>query len=194
MKLIAFTSVIAAFIVAGCANSYKPSLEELDADLSQNQLMSERFYPGKTIDEVRKASQRVLYLLDPPDMKFDVRADELLATRYSTYYAVLIVGHGRDWYSVSFTEKNGGTLAKFGFSGEMNNGPFVMPTAASFKSKIDVSALQNPSDFKLFHDRVEYLLGLRQTWTSCQQAKSEQLKRDKEMALCDSIGLENKEP
>lgn len=182
-------------ILSGCASPNKQmSLDDMDASLTRNEAAAVRLYPGKSISEVRKASRQVLYLLDPQDIRFDVQDDGLMATRWSTYYAVFSVGFGRDWYSVNFTQDSAGTKARFGFTGQMNAGLIVSPIPESFKPKIPISAHQNSADFKLFHDRVEYLLGLRHAWETCALAKKTQANPDKTLFLCDSLGLENHVP
>jgi len=189
-----FILFIAALSV-GCAPTKTPmTLEEMDAALAANQREATRIYPGKSTDEVRQAAQKVLYLLDPSDIEFDVTENELMATRWSTYYAVFMVGFGRDWYSVELADVENGTAARFGFAGEMYSSMFVSPIPVSFKSNIAISAHQNPMDFRLFHDRVEYLLGLRDDWPTCEMAKKQAINGRKELFLCDQIGLENKTP
>lgn len=188
-KLLAF---LAAILLAGCAHKSPPTLGQLDNQVAENKKEASRLYKGKSIDQVKTASQKVLYLLDPPDMKFDVQDGDLLASRFNTFYAVFSVGFGRDWYSVSMRQLPGGVESKFGLKGEMNAGVFVTPIPLSFKSNIPVSAHDNPADFKLFHDRVECVLGINPVWPTCEQAKKES--PDKTMLLCDSIGLENLAP
>ncbi len=188
-----YTIFIAALVLAGCATQNPPSLAQMDAALATNKAAATRFYTGKKADEVRSAAQQVLYLLDPRDVTFDVRPNELLATRFSTYYAVFSFGFGRDWYSVSLDPEQDGTKATFTLRGEMLSGlPPAIPE--SYESRIPISAYDNPADFKLFHDRIEYFLGIRSEWITCEAAKAAQPPPNKEMRLCDLIGLENKEP
>src|SRR5690625_7499658 len=71
---------------------------------------------------------------------------------------------------------------------------FVTPRPVSFKSNIAISAHQNPMDFRLFHDRVEYLLGLRDDWPNCEMASKQANDDRKELFLSVRIGLENKTP
>ncbi|UYY88093.1 hypothetical protein [Alcaligenes sp. SMD-FA] len=187
-------SIALVALISGCAAPPQKTLAELDASLKKNEVESSRLYNGKSVPEVRQAAQQVLYLLDPNDMQFDVQSDSLLATRWSTYYAVFSVGFGRDWYSVDFEETTEGTTAKIGFTGSMSSGLFAFPIPASFKPKIPTSAHQNPSDFILFHDRIEFLLGLRDEWETCKSAKQKLPQHGGSMFLCDSLGLENKSP
>ena len=191
-KIALFFAAIAA--LSACVQQPKLTIEQLDSRLAENQVAAKRFYPGKSVAQTKKASQQVLMLLDPDDMTFDVREDQLLATRFSTYYAVFAVGFGRDWYAVSMKELPGGTEASFRVSGVMNSGLIVTPPAQGFRSDIDVGAHDNPADYKLFHDRVEYILGIRQDWTTCESAKALAKNKDQQMMLCDLIGLENIDP
>ena len=184
---------IAIGLTVGCAHKPEMTLDQLDAALAKNKQASTRVYPVSDIEKVRGASQKVLVLLDPPDMKFDVRDSELLATRFSTYYAVFSFGFGRDWYSISMKKTLNGVQSTFGLEGQMLGGlPPAIPV--SFKSDIPVSAHSNPADFKLFHDRVEFLLGLREKWPTCDEAKKSQADPESNMMMCDLIGLENLSP
>lgn len=180
-----------ALCIIGCAVK-QPSLQQLNADFKTNQLAASRIYPGKTAEEVSTAAQKVLYMLDPGDMEFDVRANELLATRMYGLYLVFGMAFGRDWYSVKFTQNDSGTMASFGFQTESSGGLIALAIPKSFRSDIQVSAHQNPLDFKLFHDRIEYLLGIRSGWISCEQAKKEQNNPEREIYLCDAVGLDDR--
>lgn len=187
-------AVAVTALLAGCAAPPRVALEDLDAALAKNEAAASRLYPGKTVPEVRKAAHQVLYLLDPKDIVFDVQDNGLMATRWSTYYAVFNVGFGRDWYSVDFEQTDAGTIARFGFVGEMNSGLIASPIPASFKPKIPISAHQNATDFALFHNRVEHILGMRGEWETCETAKQAQPAPEEPLFLCDSLGLENKAP
>lgn len=183
---------VASLVMIGCMHRPGLTLEQLDSQIAENKKSATRLYKGKSIDQVRTASRNVLYLLDPPDMQFDVPDNELLATRFSTFYAVFSVGYGRDWYSVTMKKTPDGVESKFGLADQMNAGPFPSFIQPSFRSNIPVSAHDNPADFKLFHDRVEYILGISSIWPTCEQAKKDS--PDKDIRLCDSIGLENLSP
>lgn len=190
----AFLMIICIFGLAGCAQKAPPTVAEMENDLQINKQQATRFYPGKTPLNVRKAAYKALELLDPSDMKFDVRTNELLATRHFLIYAIFAASFGRDWYSFSTVTEGDGTKASLGFESEFNGGVIPVYIPESFKSNISVSAQNNPADYKLFHDRVEYLLGLRKDWVTCKQAKQQQSNPKREMFFCDQIGLENHAP
>lgn len=182
---------VGAFIVtllAGCAHKPPMTMDELNKAQADNQSAATRFYPDKTPEQVKTASQKVLYLLDPPDMTFDVSETKVYAKRRWLFYAVLSAALGVDQYNVSVTSKGKGTASMFAFSEEGN---LLIAPPNVFKKNLEVGAHENPADFKLFHDRVEYILGMRSEWPTCEVAKAN---TTKPMALCDAIGLENLSP
>jgi hypothetical protein len=180
--------------LAGCAQQPPPTVAEMDSALLANQQQASRVYANQTPMSVRKAAYQALELLDQSDMKFDVRTNELLATRRFLFYAIFAVTVGREWYSLSTVAEGDGTKATLGFDSAFNASVIPIDIPESFKSNISVSAQQNPADYKLFHDRVEYLLGLRTNWVTCEQAKQQQPNPKREMLFCDQIGLENLAP
>jgi len=192
-KKLSFVFAISVFLLGCASQSQNLSISELNLRQANNEKESVRFYKNKSVLEIQGASQKQLFLLDPDDMKFDVEKNALLATRFSTFYAVFSFGFGRDWYSVNITPEKDGALVKFGLYGEMLTG-LPSPIPESFKSNIPISAANNPNDFKIFHDRLEYLLGITSSWPECNDYKSKQLNKDQKMLMCDQIGLENNHP
>lgn len=182
----------AVTIASGCAVHRKDNhddIESLAIRLHQNTEASKRLFIGKSKIEILSAAQRVLQLLDRPDMRFDLADDEMMATRFSTYYAVFSFGFGRDWYSYKVTQKSTSeVIGQFGLYGEMLDG-LPSPIPISFKSQIPVGAHTNPLDLNLFHDRVEYMLGIRDKWPECPLSNQRQ-----KMMLCDNIGIEDRPP
>jgi hypothetical protein len=189
----AILSVLAFVVISGCVTRPPPSVQELTESLNKSRAESSRIFPGKTEDQVRSASQKVLYLLDPSDMGFDLVDHQVLATRAGIIITFGAVFNERDWYSVSTSSVPGGVRSTLGLSSETNLA-FVAggQIPYSFKESIPATANNNWVDYKLFHDRVEYILGMRPQWPTCDEAKKES--PDKPMLLCDSIGLENNSP
>lgn len=187
--------ILACLILYGCAiKNQNKTLAELDASYKNNIKASTRTYKDKTPLQVRNAAYKVITLLDPDDIKFDVKDGSLMATRFNTYYAVLAVGAGRDWYSVDIQKNENGSTVKFGFYGELNHGLIVQPIAESFRSNIPVGAHNSINDYNLFFDRLDYFLGLNSVWETCDIAKSKLADKDSKLFLCDQLGLENKNP
>lgn len=187
--------VFASLILYGCAvNPQNKTLAELDASYLSNTKASTRTYKDKTPLQIRDAAFKVITLLDPDDIKFDVKDGSLMATRFNTYYAVFFVGAGRDWYSVDIEKDGRGSNVRFGFCGELNNGLIVQPIPESFKSNISVGAHNSINDYNLFFDRLDYFLGLNPTWETCEMAKKKLADKNNQLFLCDQLGLENKNP
>ena len=64
----AFITISFLLTVVGCAHKTPITLEQLDESLAANKAASTRSYQGVKIKQVREASQKVLYLLDPKDI------------------------------------------------------------------------------------------------------------------------------
>ncbi len=187
-----FAAIVCLFILGGCATKQPMSFEQMTNALAENQAAATRNYSGKTPKEVMMASQKVLFLLDPTnDMKFDVSENKIYAKRMWLIYVVLMSAIGLDQYNVSVSKTATGTQATLAYSSE--SVPLVGPPNV-FKKNLEVGSTENPADFMLFHDRVEYVLGVRNKWTSCDEAKARQKDPSKFMFLCDSVGLENVAP
>lgn len=188
--------ILISILVVSCSTRQDFATQNLNGSLKMNNELATKEYKQKTIEQVKEASQKVLFLLDPSDMKFNSTDEELLATRMNTFFAVLLNGWGRDWYSVSFEETQNGTKATFGFEGAMSSGMFANPILLSWKSSIPVSSLNNPNDFILFHNRVEYMLGMNSEWATCKEFKASlpESEQKKYLFLCDQVGIEDKKP
>lgn len=179
-------------ILIGCVAPPKPTFEKMSESLATNKSSATREYKGKSPKEVLEASHKALYMLDPGyDMEFDLTTDKLFAKRAWVVYLVVWSTLGLDQYNVSVEKIPNGTKSMLAFGSDSL--PIIWPPN-SFKKDLDVGYMENPADFKLFHDRVEYLLGMRKDWVTCDAAKAKQPDPKKEMFLCDSVGLENISP
>lgn len=194
-------NVISFFILltilnVSCSTRQDFATQNFNGSLKKNSILATQIYPNKSIDEVKAAAHRVLYLIDSSDMKFSFSDEELLATRLNTFFAVLVSGWGRDWYSVSFEQVESGTKATLGFEGAMCSGMFANPILFSWKSAIPVSSLNNPNDFVLFHSRVKYILRMNDEWLTCKEFKASLPESEKKnyLFLCDQVGIEDKTP
>ena len=174
--------------IAGCAPKQR-SLAEIEGTLKVNESASTRVYPGKTTKQVREAAYRVLFLLDPSDMEFSLSADNLLATRSAFFYNIFSVVYERDWYVVQISETPEGTVAKFSFQGESHA---FTPITKNFKENIPISPdIDAAPEYAFFHDRVEYVLGLRNSWPTCSDLKKRLVMAS---SLCQGLGIDDKEP
>lgn len=181
----------ATLILSGCVTTKPMTLDQIASTHAENKAAATRNYPGKSPKEVMQAAQKVLFLLDPPDMKFDVDENNLYSYRMWFLYAVLITSWGIEQYNVNLAKSPNGTQASLAFGGA---GSIYAPPSVTFDKNLAVSSYNNPADFKLLHDRFEYVLGMRTVWPTCQDAKAAQKDPSKDMFLCDSYGLENLSP
>jgi hypothetical protein len=187
-------AILPIFLITSCALPPKQSSEEQANRFKENKQASTRLYPQKSPEQVTKAVQETLVLLDPDDMKVVLTEGGVLANRFSTFYAVYWVGYGRDYYSVKLNQTPTGTEAKLTYEGVMNSGLFITAPPDTFKADIPITSDQNPSDSKLFHDRVEYMLGLRQSWVSCADFENISEPKNRPIFFCDRLGLVNNNP
>jgi len=161
-----------AVLLSACAAPPKETVGDLTAQFKENKKAATRLYVDKTPEQVTEAVEEVLFLLDPQDMRISITENGVLANRFSTFYAVFLVGHGMDYYSVLLEQVPEGTKATLSFEGVMNSGLFVSVPPRTFKQDIPITSAQSPADFNLFHDRVSYVLGLRDNWVTCNEAMS----------------------
>lgn len=189
IKKLLISVLLSLAFLTGCATKKEQSFSEMSGALDLNKSTSAITYKGKTPQEVLQASHKVLYMLDPGlDMAFDISDNKLYAKRAWVVYLVVWSVIGIDQYNVTVEKVQDGTKSTFAFGSD--SAPIIGP-ANSFKKNLEVGRSENPADFKLFHDRVEYFLGLRKDWVTCEVAKKAQKDPSRDMFLCDSVGLEN---
>ncbi len=190
-----------ALSVSGCGMLPKKETPEQTAAAS-------RFYPGKSMDQVRAASTEVLNLLAPGKMKYDAGAPGIAAKRQygyverrmgyqgsmTTFYNVSMTAVS--WYTVVFSEEAGGTRARFAVQTRADDqgsywaNPAIPEIHRSFRQNLPLDGRYGVADLKLFHDRVEYLLGLRPQWTSCSDVKEPGMP----LEFCDRAGANDVGP
>lgn len=194
MKYLMVCALVTLFLMlSGCANKPQKTIAELNASQELNKKSSTRTYANQSTEAIKKAAHNVLYLLDPEDISFDVQNNKLLSSRTSMFYGVLSITRGQDWYEVAVTEKDQQAVVSFALTGEYISG-IVGPLPKQFKTNIPIGAHDNPEDFNLFFDQLEYFLGIKKEWTTCEMAKARQVNKGQFLRLCDSLGLENYSP
>lgn len=190
MRAIAIIAVMA--VISGCATTPKKATPEQSE-------ASSRFYPGKTSAELKEAAAKALTALSPKQMGVEVVENEVRA-RYSYGYTARRIGYvgnttsfsnvradGATWYTVTFQEQAGGTLARFTYLNAEPAGMFH----PGFKSNLPVRAEDSIEGFKLFHDRLEYLVGIRAEWAPCPTSPVEEREF---IEICDRGYLQKSAP
>jgi hypothetical protein len=153
----------------GCAATQPLTLAQLEANRERNVAAATRIYPGRSVADVKAAAFEVLRLLNPQEMKFDVRQDRILASQTFWLNLILSGSSGQRWYEVVFAEGDAGTRVVLNLEREVETGALIIPMkSSSFKQDIatngDDKLLAN---YALFYDRLDYMLGLRTDWPTC---------------------------
>lgn len=153
----------------GCAATPRLSLAQLEANRERNVAAATRTYPGRSVADVKAAAFEVLRLLNPQEMKFDVRQDRILASQTFMINLILSGSSGQRWYEVIFIEDGSGTKVVLNLEQEAEHGALIIPMkSSSFRQDIatngDDTLLGN---YAVFYERLDYMLGLRADWPSC---------------------------
>jgi len=190
-----FLLCIAALVVAGCAtNAPLTRQEALQA--------TTRTYAGVTQEQVIGAAERVLRLADGDDFAFAHRPDGFLASRGWSVYLVLGASVGADtWVLSTSTRPDGAVFASVEVG---TSAAAVTPMATTTPGTWTAAALpagatpvQGRAVYDLFWSRVDYLLGLRETWPTCKEsdaAVSSGKTRGFNDALCNSFNVKDETP
>lgn len=156
-----------------------------------------KFNDTKGLD-VEKAIAKVFNLLDGSDVKFDLRTNKILVSRWWTFYAVFNVGFGKDFWEFKIKEAGTGIEVTAAFDAEANTGMFATPIATDFKENIGIGGNMKVgasiADYDLLYGRVEYILGNNKTWPTCDDIATKHNVDKSTMVLCGRIGIDDKRP
>lgn len=153
----------------GCAATPPLTLAQLEANRERNVAAATRTYPGRPIADVKAAAFEVLRLINPQEMKLDVRPDRILASQTFMINLILSGSSGQRWYEVIFVEDASGTKVILNLEKETETGALIIPMkSSSFKQDIATSGNDRlPANYAVFYERLDYMLGLRTDWPSC---------------------------
>lgn len=176
------------FVVSGCTQK-KLSREEQLAIKARNSAAAVQVYEGYTVDELAKAAEKVLYLIDPSDMKVTHNKNSVIGNRY--YWLCMLIGNtvGYDTWVINFEEKENkcievsilvATIQKNGLL------PSLPTPVATNSLTFETSALCE-AEARLFYERLEYFLGKELTWRTCE--KSKEWAKENDLQIIESCGL-----
>jgi len=153
----------------GCAATEPLTLAQLEANRERNVAAAMRTYPGRTIDEVKAAAFEVLRLLNPQEMKLDVRQDRILASQTFWLNLILSGSSGQRWYEVVISEDDAGATVVLNLEQEVEQGALIIPMkSSSFKQGIAASGDDRLlANYAVFYERLDYMLGRRADWPAC---------------------------
>lgn len=161
MKRIGFILALVVFQLS-CVTQRKITREEW-------QKLGNREYQNIDKETLIKNAEKVLVLSDPKDFTFAYTRDGFVGKRNWMVYAVLSVVAGTDNWgfevkqegnklhaTISPSRRVGSTTA---YSSGGGVGAVTDPGAEA--------AIQDPATYLMFWDRLEYMLGLKDQWTDC---------------------------
>lgn len=164
-----------AGIASACVSPKAVSLADLEASRARNLAAATKTYEGRSIEDVRTAAFEVIKLLNPNEMRFDVRSDRLLASQTYLLNLILSGSSGQRWYEVVFSQDATGARVQLGLDQEMEQTAIIVPTKKqSFRQDIAVGSNEDflPNS-TLFFERLDYMLGVRTQWPTCSEFEKE---------------------
>lgn len=125
-----------------------------------------RFYPGESKARMIAAAEAVLRNSDPSDISFEYRASGFTARRKYFYYAVFASADGEDRWSFYAGENRKGAKATVYLVDRMA----LRTVAGNGRSRVNQRLI---GTFRLFYARMDYVLGRRSDWPTCQSAPAD---------------------
>jgi len=126
-----------------------------------------REYPGETRERVIRAAETVMKISDPPDWDFQHNLHGFTGLRRFTVYAVLAAGQGREKWEL-LVEQPDPKLVRASVTiseaGTVSNGYTTTPYEG---------AMASIPLYRLFWKRMDYMLGRRPDWVTCDEAAKE---------------------
>lgn len=167
MEKIILAAALAA-ILTGCATTPPPT------GRAEWEAQHKREYQGVTPRQVQDAAEKILRLADH-DFTFQYPDGRLVASRNWMIYAVIAITGGKDHWIVETVESGGATEVTVTITREASTttaapvigGPGVAPIVGAAPGV----PITQAAPYLLFWERLDYFLGLRPDWTTCDQFK-----------------------
>jgi hypothetical protein len=151
-----------------------------------------RIYEGLNKDQIISAAETVLRLAGGEYMKISHTEDGLTGSRSWGYYAVIQSEEGKDFWTFKTEPAQAGIKATVSLTSSQQLYAYgILPTPEK-AAPVDGSAI-----YEVFWSRMEYLLGKRAEWMTCDLAEKqieEGLVWGDASALCGVLCMENKAP
>lgn len=190
----AIVSLCAICFAAGCATKHPTMTREEWLNTTT------RHYENKTKEDVFAAAEKLFTLSDGDDYTFQHTDDALFATRQWSMYMIIAAASGTDHWVLTAKETDKGVKATVRAS---TNSSSIIPMGTTGG---DYSAATTPmagtpitgnSLYELFWARMDYLLGLRTDWMTCEE--SDARKKSGETwgwndPLCNSLNVKDDNP
>lgn len=193
--LIGIVILGAVILTAGCATS-KPR------ELTREEWLTTttRVYDGVEKERVIKAAERLFRLSDGDDFKIAHYEEGLYATRNWSVYVVLAASFGTDYWKLAVIPEKKGVKASIQVNTQSQAvSPMMVSGGAWTATSMPMSGspVMGTAIYDIFWSRMNYLLGLRQDWMTCQMA-DERVKSGvtwgTNEALCNSFNVKDAVP
>lgn len=166
MRLSAIALLVAALIVGGCASTPEPSRPSP----TEQEAAATRFYADIDRDRYFAAVEEVFLLADGTDFEFSYNdnGNRLTATREWFAFLIFAAGSGTDTWTVRAVEKDGGiegTVDAYHHT--------IVSDGSMYGPKESSGDMLTIAAGNLFWDRVDYVLGRRADWPSCDDREEE---------------------
>lgn len=150
-----------ALSVAGCASSHQI------VDRADFLAEATRTYNTESRERVIEAAQIVLRHSDPTDFEFRNSLNGFVGLRRYFVYAVIASASGREKWEFETEQPAPGVVKASVSVSEAGR------AASGYSSSRYESAMNSIPLYRLFWNRVDYMLGRRPDWVSCDQAAAE---------------------
>jgi hypothetical protein len=126
-----------------------------------------RVFPGESRERILKAAEAVLRQSDPPDFEFRYTLTGFTGLRRYMIYAVITTAVGREKWEFLTEPDPAGVRASVSISEEGT-------TSGSYGSQNRYEgAMASVPLYRLFWNRVDFMLSRRPDWISCAEATAE---------------------
>jgi len=151
-----------AFSLAACASAAH-QIRDRDDFLAE----ATRTYPGESRERVIKAAEIVLKISDPSDFEFRYNINGFTGLRRYVIYAVITAVAGREKWEFQTDDTASGLRASVSIS-EAGSASGSYGQQTPYEGVMASAPL-----YRLFWNRVDYMLGRRLDWVSCADAAKE---------------------
>lgn len=159
---------LALVMAAGCATLPELTREEYLA-------LVNRTYEGVASEEALAAAEQLFRLADPKQVQFQHFEDGFRVYRRWLVYMVFAAGFGTDIWDVRTTPTEEGTRLTVHLSVNRSSVvpvPVAGDTVASALPGGGGMPLNSTAIYDLFWGRMDYLLGRRDEWMTCDEAEA----------------------
>lgn len=193
MRQMPVAMLLAAGLTTGCA--HEPAMSR-----QQYLAMTSRYYPDRSAEQVIAAAERVLRLADGDDFKFAHNPKGFVASRNWTIYVVLAASSGTDTWVLDTVPSGPGTRVNLQV-GRQAAAIVPVSTTSGAMTATSLPSVGSPVEgtatYDLFWARLDYLLGKRPDWMSCDVADkrvSQRIAWGDNSALCNSFNVKDMTP